>query len=200
VSFASIPSFNIQGFAGLSGSVVRLYLTSSTWVNPAGVTLKYGTPIINTRDLSQSTGAGNPKVRINLPSNTNSFALDLSNGCKINTNLGTSVGCDPGDNQLGSLQLTTSAGDTKVVDIADPLGSTAEFRFYGARSSAPISHIDISLSAVNEAGDAITNVGSIVLTRIAFGTLAEVPEPSTLLLVLAGLVLVLVLQRRVRLS
>ena len=196
-SFSSISGFSVQGFAGLTGSsIVKLYLTSSTWQSPSGpTTLKYGVPVMNTRDLHQSSNS--VSMRVNFGTAVTNFAVDLSNGCKINNSTGSVSGCDPGDNQLGSVRITTSAGDIKVVDIADPSQSVGEFRFYGAQSDTPITFIDIALPTIDEAGAPITNIGSIVLTRIAFGAL-QTPEPATWLLAGLGLAALLASRRRIR--
>jgi hypothetical protein len=203
INFASLTGFNIQAtYGATTGSAsARAYLTGPSYVTPSLATVKYSLPVFNTRNLHENA---NPiTTRINLPSNTNAFAIDLSNGCKMHTSSGNPVGnvggnsvlCDPGDNHLGSIRITTSAGQSKVVNLSDPSNSVGEFRTVAARSDTDISWIELSLPTVDEFGASVTNIGAVVFTRVAFGQVTAVPEPSTWVTLAIGLALLLVSRR-----
>lgn len=199
--FPSISGFSLVGIYSNTGS--DLYLADTThFVSAGSRTQRYGLPIMSIRNVGEGTGTN--KVRINVPTGTNSFGVNLSNGCKLHvtsgvTNAGTFNGgpvlCDPGDNHPGSISVVTSAGDSRVLNLSDPNANVGEFRFYGAQSDTALTWIELSLPTVDEFGASVTNIGAVVFTKVAFGVTA-VPEPTTWTLLAFGAAVIYFQRRR----
>ena len=191
LTFSSLTGFSIQGFFGQSSSTQRLILYDSNYDHPSATRTKltYGTPVLSSRNVADNATTSALRIRVNLPAGTRSFAMDLSKGCHVNTTQSDAAsGCDSGDNHLGTIQLNTSNGDSRLITTTDGSPTTGEFAFFGAQSDAAIIWIDLTLPT--------GNFGSIVATRFAFGDPTPTPEPSTLLLTAAGLAILL--RRRTR--
>jgi len=206
--FNDLLDFTVQGFTTSTGSHARLILFSPNYSynSAARGVLKYDEPVLSTRNTFDVTGTTNStstiRMRINLPTGTNSFAIDLANGCNIRGTgtdaffLNPTTGCDAGDNHAGTLNL--NFGLANNTQLALPVLSTTDtagvgnWNFVGVWSDAQnISWVDITMPA--------GNYGSIFATRIAYGhTVAIVPEASTLALTAAGLIAAGAFRRRCR--
>lgn len=203
LTFLSVPGFTIQGFSLGSSGATRLSLYTTGFDHNSQPQMTYNAPVLSTRNTYDFTNNINTmRVRINLPANVDSFALDLSNGCNTSTNQGGANNCTPEENHMGTILVTAKRvgqalvpTDSVLVTTVDD-ASTAEFTFFGARSDAgDLEYIDLTLPAFADApANLVANYGSIMVTRIAFGE--ATPEPATLLLTAAGLALLLHRRRR----
>ena len=201
LSFASIPNFTIQGFSLSSSSgATRLSLYAVGYDHAAWLPMTYSAPVLSTRNTSDAN-AGNLRIRVNLPANVDSFAIDLSNGCNTNTNQSGINNCTPEENHLGTILVTAKRvgivpTETALVTTTNPTGG-ADFTFFGVRSDAgDLEYVEFTLPTFADAPtNSIANVGAIMASRIAFGE-AQTPEPATFLLTAAGLALLL--RRRTR--
>lgn len=183
MSFSGITGFSMRG---VNGGGFRL----DHWSAGSIYGTIFGAPAVITRWVDTQPNA---LLRINLPTGTTAFALDLAT---INTAF---------QNFAGTLTLRVGTGTSTQVDSTTitTSGTANTPTFFGATLDSAIDWVEI-VAGIPPGG--FTPQGAIGATRISFGTFeagpppppppTEMPEANTSLLVGAALIALRFLRRR----